>query len=77
MRLIELRQCGNTLLQGSEKLIGILDCDLHTRSMIKKLAIAFLLTRHSRPIIRFLWLVIGVLLLAPWPFILPTTGAAG
>ena len=40
-------------------------------------ALTFLLTRHSRPILRLLWLIGGVLLLAPWPFILPAQGAAG
>ena len=29
-----------------------------------------LLTRGRRPIVRTLWLVAGILLLAPWPFIL-------
>ncbi|MNG25927.1 hypothetical protein D3C84_1108460 [compost metagenome] len=37
MRLIELRQGCNTLLQGSEKLIGILDGDLYASPMIKQL----------------------------------------
>ena len=41
------------------------------------IALTFLLTRHSRTIIRLLWLVIGVLLLAPWPFILPAQGGTG
>lgn len=29
-----------------------------------------ILTRHSRPAVRLFLLVVGVLLLAPWPFIL-------
>lgn len=28
------------------------------------------LTRDSRPILRLLWLVVGLVLVAPWPFIL-------
>ena len=28
------------------------------------------LTRHSRAIVRLGWLILGMLLLAPWPFIL-------
>ena len=33
-------------------------------------ATAFLLTRHARPWLRFVWLIAGVVLLIPWPFIL-------
>lgn len=35
------------------------------------------LTRAHRPVVRLLWLIIGVLLLAPWPFIVPSAGVAG
>jgi hypothetical protein len=37
-------------------------------------SLTFLLTRHSRPIIRILWLVLGLVLVAPWPFLV--AGAA-
>jgi hypothetical protein len=30
----------------------------------------FLLTRHSKAIVRLLWLLAGLLLLIPWPFVL-------
>ena len=30
----------------------------------------FLLTRSSKPVMRILWLVVGLLITAPWPFIL-------
>lgn len=36
---------------------------------------AFALTRHSRPIVRILWLVVGVIVVAPWPFVFPGASA--
>lgn len=33
----------------------------------------FLLTRHSRPWLRIVWLVAGAILLVPWPFIMVGT----
>ena len=35
----------------------------------------FLLTRHSKPWVRFAWLIAGVALLLPWPFVM--IGAVG
>jgi hypothetical protein len=35
----------------------------------------FLLTLHSKPWVRFAWLVAGVALLLPWPFVM--IGAVG
>ncbi len=33
-------------------------------------AAAFMLTKGRRPIIRLLWLVAGLVVVAPWPFVL-------
>lgn len=38
--------------------------------------VTFVLTRHSKPWVRFAWLVAGALLLVPWPMIVPL-GALG
>jgi hypothetical protein len=39
-------------------------------------ATTLLLTRHRRQASRLLWLVIGVAVLIPWPFVLPSMVAA-
>ncbi|CAN5120588.1 hypothetical protein BH11ACT2_BH11ACT2_23000 [soil metagenome] len=32
-------------------------------------ACVFLVTRHSRPVVRLLWLALGIVLLIPWPLL--------
>jgi hypothetical protein len=33
-------------------------------------AAVFILTRNSKPLVRLLWLLLGLVLLVPWPFVL-------
>lgn len=71
--VVALQRLNNLSVPSSDALSEImfqLGEALAIVSPVAWFAAAFMLTRGRRPIVRLLWLVAGLLVVAPWPYIL-------
>ena len=71
--VVGLQRLNNISVPSSDTLTAImfpLGEALAIISPVAWFAAAFLLTRGRRPIVRLLWLLAGLVVVAPWPYIL-------